>query len=216
MRGNEGSATSSTLLNRVRDERDHPAWNEFFSRYDPLLREWCGDYRLDDESVDELCQNAWRRLWPRMRNFQYDPSLRFRGWLRRFLHCCAMDLLKERSVATSLTFDPVEFAGSDLFATDRHDLSIDDDEEPFSRLVLIHEGREAQKYVNAQVKPATWQAFWMTKIEGRPTAEVATLLGKSYAAVYYGSERVCGMLRAEGERRLGMLAIPLRRTAESD
>jgi RNA polymerase sigma-70 factor (ECF subfamily) len=209
MERSEGSTTSPTLLDRVRDARDHPAWREFFGRYDPLLHQWCRYYRLDDESADELCQRTWQRLWPRMRTFQYDPSLRFRSWLRRFFHSRAMDLLNERNATTLVPLESLPDAESCLLGSILHDASIEDDEpgdeDRSRRLLLLAEGEKVQEQVKARVDPATWQAFWMTKVEGRPFAEAAGLLGKSYAAVYYGSLRVLHMLRREGERRLGAL-----------
>ena len=203
----DGGTTSPTLLDRVRDGRDHPAWGEFFRRYDPLLRQWCRYYRLDDESADELCQRTWQRLWPRMRTFQYDPSLRFRSWLRRFFDSRAMDMLKERNATTLVSLEALNDAGSCLLVSSLEDIPIEDaepgDEDRSRRLLLLTEGEKVQEHIKARVDPATWHAFWMTKVEGRPFAEVAGLLGKSYAAVYYGSLRVLKMLRREGERRLG-------------
>jgi RNA polymerase sigma factor (sigma-70 family) len=205
----EGGTTSPTLLDRVRDGRDHPAWNEFFARYDPMLRRWARRYGLDGESADELCQRAWRRLWPRMRTFQYDPSLRFRSWLRRFFHSRAMDMLKERNATTLVSLEALNDAESCLLLSRRDDILIEhdepDDQVQSRRLILLTEGEKVQEHVKARVDPATWQAFWMTKVEGRPPAEVAGLLGKSYAAVYYGSLRVARMLELEGERRLRQL-----------
>ena len=80
-----------------------------------------------------------------------------------------------------------------------------DDEDRADRLILLREAREVQERVRARVDPAVWEGFWLTAIEDRPTSEVAASLGKSYAAVYYGSRRVAEMLRREGERRLGHL-----------
>jgi RNA polymerase sigma-70 factor (ECF subfamily) len=202
-----GDTTSPTLLGRLRDQGDDPAWREFFDRYDPLLRQWCRRYQLDGESVDELCQRTWHRLWPRMRTFQYDPSRRFRGWLRRFLHSRAMDMLNERKAHSLASLDTLTHDESGSLASQLADLPVDDegmeDEGSSERPVLLSEGVKAQEHVKSRVDPTNWQAFWMTKIEGRLPGEVAELQGKTYAAVYYGAERVARMLRREGERRLG-------------
>ncbi len=52
----DAGRTSQTLLDRVRDWGDHPAWTEFHDRYDPMLRRWCVRYALGDDASDELCQ----------------------------------------------------------------------------------------------------------------------------------------------------------------
>src|SRR6516165_2984029 len=77
----DGGSTSPTLLSEVSDWQDHPAWVSFRERYDPLLRRWCCDYGLDEDSVDEVCQRIWIELADRMRPFHYDPNRTFRGWL---------------------------------------------------------------------------------------------------------------------------------------
>lgn len=195
-----GDTTSPTLLGRLRDRGDDPAWREFFERYDPLLRRWCRCYRLDDESVDELCQRAWDRLWPRMQTFQYDPGRRFRGWLRRFLHSRAMDMLNERGSHRLVPLDAVVREEPRLLATDPVD---DECDGPSPRPALLGEGERVQELVRARVDPSTWQAFWLTKIEGRRPGDVAERLGKTYAAVYYGAERVARMLRREGTASSG-------------
>lgn len=206
MEKGQGSTTSPTLLSRVRDRGDDPAWREFFDRYDPMLRRWGRRYHLDEESVDELCLRAWHRLWPRMRTFQYDPGRRFRGWLRRFLHTRAMDMLSERGAIAIVPLDGLTHDESRIIARQDIAFPCDDDEidegDPSVRPILLNEAAKAQEHVKARVDPANWEAFYLTKIEGRPPAEVAGLQGRTYAAVYYGAERVARMLRREGERRL--------------
>ena len=79
----DGETTRPSLLRRVRDYRDDPAWKDFFASYDPILRQWSRRLSLDPDTADELCQRTWMRLTQRMREFKYDPSGSFRGWLRR-------------------------------------------------------------------------------------------------------------------------------------
>ncbi len=89
----------------MRDWRDHPAWADFFERYDPLLHRWCGRFSLDADTADDLCQRIWLELMARMRTFRYDPSRGFRKWLWRLLHSRAIDLLRRRRVAQVSFYD---------------------------------------------------------------------------------------------------------------
>ena len=82
MNSDDTTRTSPTLLRRTADWGDHAAWQEFTSRYDPLIRSWCREYRLDDDLEAEVCQLFWIEVADKMRSFCYDPSRRFRGWLR--------------------------------------------------------------------------------------------------------------------------------------
>ncbi len=198
--------TCPRLLARVRDVADHPAWVEFVERYEPLMQRWCGYYELDDQSADELCVRAWERLWPRMRTFQYDPSRRFRSWLRRFFHSRAMDMLGERAATAFVSIDAVPSEDSRVLSFEPDDISPEEDEcddaSRSTRFDLLRQGREAQESVQRRVDPANWDAYWLTTIDELPIAEVARAQGRSHVAVYYGVQRVKKMLRQEGERRL--------------
>jgi RNA polymerase sigma factor (sigma-70 family) len=203
----DGGQTSPTLLDRVRDWEDHPAWMRFFERYQPLLRRWCGRFGLDDDASDELCQRIWVELMARMRTFRYDPSRGFRGWLWRLFRSRAIDLLRHRRTTQPLSLDGVSI---DEWMPGRDDPDpTDDGPEAVQRsvsLILFRQAEEAQEAVRSRVDPETWRAYWLVAIEDQPLREAAESLGKSYTAVYTGYKRVDRMLRQEGQRRRGALA----------
>ncbi len=58
----DAGTTNPTLLNRLGDWRDHEAWVDFVTRYDPVIRLSCRRYRLSAENVDELSQRVWIEL----------------------------------------------------------------------------------------------------------------------------------------------------------
>ena len=97
MNSDDTTRTSPTLLGRATDWRDHAAWQEFFARYNPYIRSWCGEYRLDDDLAEEVSQLFWMELADKMCSFRYDPSRRFRGWLRRCFHWRVVNAIRERS-----------------------------------------------------------------------------------------------------------------------
>jgi RNA polymerase sigma-70 factor, ECF subfamily len=200
-----GETTRLTLLERVRDRSDHAAWAEFVAIYDRLLRRWCRHYRLGAEAADELCQRTWIKVFPLMEEFQYDPGRGFRRWLWRVFESRAMEVLGERTFVRLPRGDAWPGAELDSNRLDLDDIGFDgaDVEARPERLILLRHAEEAQAAVRARVDPNTWASFWQTMIEDRPVSEVAHSMGKSYAAVYYGSQRVSRMLRREGERRLG-------------
>jgi RNA polymerase sigma-70 factor, ECF subfamily len=195
--------TSSTLLDEVRDWQDHPAWNAFFDRYDPLLRFWCRRSGLRGDETDELCQRIWIELMGRMRTFRYDPSRGFRRWLWRLFRCRAIDLTRHRASMRTPTFDEVLFEQPLLAFSLRPTAGgePDDDREAESaRLFCLAE--MAQRAVQARVDASTWRAFELIAIEDWPVGEVARELGKKYTAVYNGYKRVDKLLRQGGERCL--------------
>jgi RNA polymerase sigma factor (sigma-70 family) len=197
--------TSPNLLDRVRNWRDHPAWAEFFERYDPMLHRWCGRFALDGDAADELCQRIWFELMGRMRTFRYDPSRGFRKWLWRLFWSRAIDLLRRRRATAAPSYEDVPPSVLTGRTAGREPAEGHESEEPGASLVLVHQAEEAQAAVRTRVDPDTWRAYWLVAIEDRPIREAADRLGKSYTAVYNGYKRVDRMLRAEGERRLAVL-----------
>src|SRR5271165_7395609 len=101
----DAGTTDPTLLNRLGDWRDHEAWVDFVTRYDPVIRSISGRYRLDAESTEELCQRVWIDLARRMRTYRYDPGKTFRGWLRRLCQSRAIDLLRKKKANAVRTLE---------------------------------------------------------------------------------------------------------------
>ena len=203
-------STNSSLLRDVSDWEDYPAWVAFQDRYDPLLRRWCRSYGLDDDSADEVLQRIWIELADRMQTFQYDPNRTFRGWLRRLCESRTVDFLRRRQATTLLSLDDREgeTESGRLHASPKLE---DDESDPrggladLVRCVLIDEANQIQAAVRAQVKPSTWEAFWLVAVCDWTVQRTAANLGMTHTAVYAASERVARRLRDEGKRVIDRL-----------
>jgi RNA polymerase sigma factor (sigma-70 family) len=199
MRVSDGGTTSPALLNRLVDWRDDAAWTEFVDRYRPLIELWCRRMGLDPDTADELCQRIWIDLARRMSSFQYDPSRRFRGWLRKLCYSRAVDLLRERQAhaVRSLEDEP-----TDPFSVARAG-DLDGEPEPATEQVaLLRLGTQVHEAVQRQVEPQTWTAFWSIAVEGCSIRETADLLQMTYAAAFAAHKRVVARLKAEGDQAL--------------
>ena len=195
-------ATSPTLLNKVADWQDHPAWVSFRGRYNPLLRRWCHGYGLDDDSIDEVCQRIWIELADRMRTFQYDPNRTFRGWLRRVCDSRVIDFLRQRQAVTFLRLGDRDGEQEAVTRAALIDLAEDDQLEGAAGLLrrfVLGEAEKVQGAVRAKVKPHTWDAFWLVAVCDWTVDRTARALGMTHTAVYAASERVARMLRDEGK-----------------
>jgi RNA polymerase sigma-70 factor (ECF subfamily) len=184
--------THVTLLARLRqDPTDQAAWDVFVERYGRHIYRWCRQWKLQDADAEDVTQNILLKLAQKMRAFAYDPSRRFRGWLKTVAHHAWRDFEDSRRQAP--------FVGGDDHVADllqtveaRADL-IRKLQEAFD-----HELLEAAKArVRLRVAPHTWEAFRRVALEGRPVAEVAAMLGIQVAMVYVAKSKVQKMLQEE-------------------
>ncbi len=195
----DAGTTNPTLLNRLGDWRDHEAWVDFVTRYDPVIRSISSRYRLDAETTEELCQRVWIDLARRMRSFRYDPGRTFRGWLRRLCQSRAIDLMRKKKA------DAVESLGdhpaSSLWQDDSDGFDAEEgaaSEPP----LLLRLAEEVQDVVRRRVEDRTWQVFWKIAVQGQSVREASEAVGISYYAAFAAQTRVRRMLRAEGQRLL--------------
>ena len=193
--------TDPGLIRRVADWRDASAWHAFDATYRPLVRAWARRMGLTGDEADELCQRVMIGVARRMGGFRYDPSRTFRGWLRALTRSRAVDLVRARGGADR-PLSAEDEAGAALRAAASS--QADDGPGPGIEVdpLLRRLAEEIQQAVRARVSAESWQAFWMVRVEGLPVAEVASGLGKSYAATYRCQHRVAARLRAEADRRL--------------
>ena len=184
--------TSATLLGRLRDvPTDQSAWGEFVDRYGAVIYGWCRRWHLQDADSRDVTQAVLATLCIKMRTFQYDDKLSFRGWLRTLTHHTLSDLAASRRPATrgAGTVDDSDWLES-LEA--REDL-IDRIDEQFDRELF----EEATIRVRLRVEPHTWEAFRLTAIEQMSGAAVADRLGMKVATVFKAKSKVQRMLREE-------------------
>jgi RNA polymerase sigma factor (sigma-70 family) len=207
MNSDDITRTSPTLLGRAADWRDHDAWREFVARYDPLIRSWCREYRLDDDLARDVSQGFWIELADKMRSFRYDPNRRFRGWLRRCFHWRVADAIRERTreerVVRSL--DDPTYVDVEASLLVREQLGEEDEEPAPRRLLLLDLAEQVQAAVRQKVHARSWQVFWQIAVEGWTTRATADALNMSYLAVHAAHRRVADRLAEEGDRRLAEL-----------
>jgi RNA polymerase sigma factor (sigma-70 family) len=206
----DAGTTNPALLNRLGDWRDHEAWVDFVTRYDPVIRLSCRRYRLDADTTEELCQRVWIDLARRMRSFRYDPGKTFRGWLRRLCQSRAIDLLRKKK-ADSVRTPEVHAAASLLQdAADGFDA---EEGAAAQRPLLLRLAEEVQDAVRRRVDEQTWQVFWKIAILGQSVRQASDAACISYYAAFASRKRVGRMLREEGQRLMDERLV---REPESD
>jgi RNA polymerase sigma factor (sigma-70 family) len=207
MNSDDTSRTSPTLLRRTADWRDHTAWHEFVARYDPLIRSWCLDYRLDEDVAADVSQMFWIELADKMRSFRYDPSRRFRGWLRRCFHWRAVDAIRERcrEELLVLSLDDPLWVDVEASLLDSGQPDEEDDQSASERLLVLDLAEQVQAAVREKVHAQSWQVFWHIAIDGWTTRDAAKALNMTNVAAHAAHKRVADRLAKEGDRRFAEL-----------
>jgi RNA polymerase sigma-70 factor (ECF subfamily) len=183
--------TSTTLLGRLAlFPFDQAAWEEFVGRYGPTVLGWCRQWGAQEADALDVSQLVLTKLAMKIRDFTYDPSRRFRSWLRTVAHNAWRDSLDARR--------PDGASGESEVLERLYGLEARDDlarrlEEQFDLELL----EEASGRVRERVEPRTWRAYELTAVEGLSGAEAAGQLGLSVVAVFTAKASVLRKLREE-------------------
>ena len=186
------SGTRITLLGRLRrDPTNQKAWGEFVDQYGPKIMGWCQKWNLQDADAQDVTQNVLLKLAEKLRDFTYDPQRSFRAWLKTVAQHACSDFLESRQRPGLGSGDSQ--VGQFLNNTQARDDLLQHLEQEFDREILD----EAMHRVRLRVAPQTWQAFWLTAVEGLSGADAAERIPMQVAQVYVAKRRVQKMLQDE-------------------
>lgn len=182
-------STSISLLRRLKSPQADMAWQRFVDLYAPLIFYWGRQRGLEPTDAADLLQDVLSDLVVRLRDFEYDASQRFRGWLRTIVVNRASNMRRRNELAPqtgqhtklSLAVDG-EQVEDDLLAEAQY---------------RCHIAKQTLKLLQADFKDTTWQAGWMQIVEQLPAADVAKELGISLNAAYLAKSRLLARLRHE-------------------
>jgi RNA polymerase sigma factor (sigma-70 family) len=194
--------THPSLLGRLgNDPDDANAWSEFVDRYGELLHRWCREWKLQDADAQDVTQNILVRIARQIPKFRYDPTRRFRGWLRTVARAAWCDWLEEQQRLDKGTGDSVVLQTLH-HAEAREDLLKRLDDEFDCELLELASAR-----VRLRVDPKTWEAFRLQAFEGLSGAETAERLSIKVGLAFVAKGRVQKMLQ-ETVEELGGDPVP--------
>jgi len=191
--GPQSTATFRGLLERVKVD-DRAAWHRLVDLYAPLVYRWCRRYGLPEQDAADVFQDVFQSVATHIAGFRKEKeSDTFRGWLRTITRNKVRDHFRKSGR------EPAGEGGSEaqirlsaLPATPLPDAD-DSGEEHADRGLF---GR-ALALIRSEFEPRTWQAFWLTAVDGRTPNEVSAELGMSPGAVRVAKSRVLRRLREE-------------------
>jgi RNA polymerase sigma-70 factor (ECF subfamily) len=191
--GPRSTATFRGLLERVKVD-DASAWHRLVDLYAPLVYRWCRSYGLREQDAADVFQDVFQAVATHIAGFRKEKeSDTFRGWLRTITRNKVRDQFRKSGR------EPAGEGGSEAMVRlaalpdafhQEPDESGDEQE---------HHGlyRRALALIRSEFEPRTWQAFWLTAVDGRATNDVADELAMSPGAVRVAKSRVLRRLREE-------------------
>jgi RNA polymerase sigma-70 factor (ECF subfamily) len=203
--GDSGSSTgtSRSLIDRLQAD-DAGALDRLVQLYAPLVAHWCRGRGLAEADSADVFQEVFRSVAAHVSDFRRNRAGdTFRGWLRTITVNKIHDFYRKRSREPravggsealrhfALLPDP---AGDEVSSAGASSIAppADDDAAVERRLFL-----RGLELVRSEFEPRTWQAFWLTAVEGRTAKEAAAELSMTPGAVRVAKSRLLQRLREE-------------------
>jgi RNA polymerase sigma-70 factor (ECF subfamily) len=189
--GRRGQETPLSLLERAR-ANDPEAWRRLVQMYRPLVLYWCARRHVPPADTEDVAQAVFAEAAADLAGFRRDrPGDTFRGWLRAVTrNQILLHFRRNRG-------RPQAQGGSDAWQNLQSvadPLLVQDDGEEAEVGQLY---RRAVEQVRGEFEERTWQAFWLTAIEGRSPAALAGELDMTPAAIRQAKSRVLRRLKQE-------------------
>jgi RNA polymerase sigma-70 factor (ECF subfamily) len=179
------TSTQATLLERLRDGRDAVAWDEFFTRYGPMIYGFACHRGCSPHTAEEIVQDVMLKVFRQRDVYRYDPDRgRFRDWLGTVVRNQVAEHRRRpanrvRGVGGESNAGALELA--------------DDEQGPdaaweaaFENSLLLAILAAVRRESNAR----TYLAFELVGLQGLAGGEAARITGLSRNAVYKAHKRV--------------------------
>lgn len=178
--------TRVSLLVRLRDAKDADAWSQFVDIYGPLVFNFARRCGIQEADAADLVQEVMSEVSKSIARFEYDPQQgKFRSWLYKIAKRTAGHVRRRQQRQPKGTGDTATHNRlNELPDTRFEDEQFWDDQ--YQRQLL----EWAADRIRDNFQPATWQAFWLTAVEGLSAQEVAQQLGINVGSVYVAKNRV--------------------------
>ena len=159
--------------------------------YGPVVYRWCRLSGVSEADAADIVQEFFVTVAKGAGGFERKREQgSFRSWLATITRSRVRDHFRRR------VKQPVGTGGTDAMRQfHEREQVIDSTISGESARAVI--ARSAVSAVQTEFEPKTWQAFWLTAVEGLSGAEVAERTGLSIASVYQSKSRVLRRLRKQ-------------------
>lgn len=182
---NSTPETRTSLLIRVRNPADQGAWCEFVEIYRPVIVRLARKKGMQETDAEDVAQQVLAAVAKAVEQREHDRKrAKFRTWLHRVAHNAILNALARRK--------PDRGSGDSATLTLLNQQASHSG--PDSDLLRLEHRRELFRWAARQVRKEfhqdTWDAFWLTAVEGRAVEDVAQELGKNRGVIYAARSRV--------------------------
>lgn len=189
------SSVSSTLLDGLR-ACDRGAWERLVGAFGRVIYEWARKQGLQRNDAADVVQEVLTSVVSHIHAFRRDkPSDTFRGWV------WTITRNKVRDFGRRAKNRPFAVGGSDMqeqiHAVPESECESSDGLSVADANCLLM--REVLARIRNDFDAKTWQAFWLTTVEGEKSPDVAERLGMKKGAVRAAKFRVMKRVREEFE-----------------
>jgi len=189
----ESPLTRASLLVQIRDGANQPAWREFVQLYGPVVYGFARKRGLQDADAADLMQDVLRSVSSAIARLDYDRQQgTFRGWLFTITRNKILNFFAARKIRPQGSGDTTT---NRLLDAQPGDAGDDAWELEYQRRLATL----AMDRIKPEFQDKTWQAFWLTAVEGQPAADVSRRISLSPGAIYVAKSRVLARLKDEVE-----------------
>jgi RNA polymerase sigma-70 factor (ECF subfamily) len=183
------AVTSCTLLDAARS-RDAAAWQRLVTLYQPLVHHWVRRAGVQPADVQDVVQEVFLSVSLSLGEFEPQRTGSFRKWVRGIARHKALDSFRR------IKGEPLAAGGTiaQAFIQDVPE-EVESPEDEADETGDLY--RRALELIKGNFEAKTWQAFWRTAVDDKPTDVVATELGMTAVAVRIAKSRVLARLRED-------------------
>ncbi|MCA9036805.1 MAG: sigma-70 family RNA polymerase sigma factor [Planctomycetaceae bacterium] len=180
--------TRHSLIVRLRNEQDEPAWREFVTTYESFLRKLVSRQGVPEHHVPDVTQQILIAIGRSVENWSPDDRPEsFRRWLTTVSrHVVIKFMTRERKQAAGP-------GGTEWVEQLRSVPAVPDpgDDARYRHELIVW----AAEQVRHEFLESSWSAFWLTVIEGLSVGEVAQQLGITPGSIYMSRSRIMSRIR---------------------
>lgn len=180
--------TNPSLIHRAK-EGEESAWTCIAEIYSPFVEYWLRKWEVRE--VADVRQEVLLHAWRGLKNFQLSNGGSFRGWLLVITRNVVRDQIAKSPLAVGRGGS--EFAARIAQLPDHVLYEEADSQLPEREEVEMM--RRAVQTLKEQLSESAWKVFWETSVKGRSSAEIATELQMTPAAVRQTKSRALNQLR---------------------